>query len=150
MSPLRRLRAVALLLLPLVSACSDSAAPTEPAPTLPPIASWAGSYSGEARFGAANGTWGNGGTYRLVVTAEGSVLVAGNPLRSHTFDAGTRTLRWTIADGNPTNGEVVFHTTLTSDFFFRDQPNGTGGRGFTGYIQRPGEGRLDYRGLLLP
>lgn len=128
----------------LIAACgSDPAAPEAPA-----IARWAGAYTGQSRFGAANGTWGNGGTYPLVVNATGDVTVSGIALKDVEYDDTAARLRWTIAAGNATNGEVTFHTTLTSDFFFRDMTNATAGRGFTGYIQRPGEGRLDYRGVL--
>ncbi len=139
-----------LFLLALcVGACGDDdAGPVEPA--APAVSRWIGTYTGEARFGAANGTWGNGGTFRLAVAPTGVVTVAGTELRALTYDSVAAVLRWQIADGNTTNGEVTFHSTLTSDFFFRDQPGGTGGRGFTGWIQRPGEGRLDYRGLAVP
>jgi hypothetical protein len=133
-----------LLTTSVLAACGSDAA----APTAPPIARWAGSYTGQSRFGAASGTWGNGGTYPLIVTSTGDVTVSGVPLKDHTYDEGAFTLRWTLSAGNATNGEVTFHNSLTSDFFFRDLTNASAGQGFTGYIQRPGEGRLDYRGVL--
>ena len=151
-SAARAFRPSMLLLLVAfaTTACDDDSSLTAVAPTTPAIAPWAGTYSGQARFGAENGTWGNGGTFQLVVTSNGAVTVSGRELQAFVFEAATATLRWQRSDGNATNGEVTFHDTLTSDFFFRDQPNGTGGRGFTGWIQRAQEGRLDYRGLRVP
>jgi hypothetical protein len=131
----------------VLAACgSDPMAPE--ATAAPSIARWTGSYTGQSRFGAANGTWGNGGTYPLVVSNSGQVTVSGALLVDPVYDDVTATLRWTMAAGNPTNGEVTFHQTLTSDFFFRDLANMTAGQGMTGYIQRRQEGRLDYRGVL--
>jgi hypothetical protein len=138
-------RIATLFAVAVLAACGNGPSAPE---TPPAIARWAGVYTGQSRFGAANGTWGNGGTYPLEITATGALALKGTALEAPEYDDGTSRLRWTIAAGNATNGEVTFHTSLTSDFFFRDLPNATAGRGFTGYIQRPGEGRLDYRGVL--
>ncbi len=136
-----------LLATVALAACGSD--PVAPEPTVAPsIAQWAGSYTGQSRFGATNGTWGNGGTYPLVVSSTGQVTVSGALLQEPVYDHATATLRWTMASGNPTNGEVTFHHTLTSDFFYRDLANQTSGQGLTGYIQRRQEGRLDYRGVL--
>lgn len=136
------------ILLATVVAAACASDPAAPEPQTSGIARWAGDYTGQSRFGATNGTWGNGGTYALVVSSSGEVSVNGSVLKDSEYDDGAARLRWTIAAGNATNGEVTFHGSLTSDFFFRDLPNATASRGFTGYIQRPGEGRLDYRGVL--
>lgn len=142
-----RTRRVALLLATvLVAACGSD--PVAPEPAAPSIARWAGSYTGQSRFGATNGTWGNGGSYPLVVSSTGQVTVSGALLMEPVYDDDAATLRWTMAAGNPTNGEVTFHASLTSDFFYRDLANKTAGQGMTGYIQRRQEGRLDYRGVL--
>jgi len=138
-------RAALLLAAIFLTACGSD--PVAPEPAGPPIAQWAGTYDGQSRFGATAGTWGNGGPYQLAVSSTGEVTVRGSVLLAPVYDSATSTLSWRLADGNGTNGEVTFHESLTSDFFFRDQPNNTGGRGFTGYIQRRQEGRLDYRGL---
>ncbi len=135
----------AVVLATALHACGSD--PVTPDPT-PPIVRWAGSYTGQARFGAANGTWGNGGTYPLVVSMSGQVTVSGTPLIDAVYDDASATLSWTISAGNATNGEAVFHESLTSDYFFRDLANATAGQGLTGFIQRPGDGRLDYRGVL--
>jgi hypothetical protein len=84
----------------------------------------------------------------LVVDASGQVTVSGALLQQPTFDAATATLSWTLSAGNRTNGEVTFRRSFTSDFFFRDLANNTAGQNLTGWIQRPQEGRLDYRGVL--
>lgn len=130
----------------LLTACeSDGVGPDDSTPTM---AEWAGSYTGQSRFGDTRGTWGNGGSFPLVVDASGQVTVSGALLQQPTFDAATATLRWTLSAGNRTNGEVTFARSLTSDFFFRDLANNTAGQNLTGWIQRPQEGRLDYRGVL--
>jgi hypothetical protein len=141
-SSLRPLIVGAILLI----GCTSN--PVTPEPEVPAIARWAGTYSGQSRFGAASGTWGNGGTYPLVITPGGEVLVSSVVLKAPTYVDGTATLSWLRADGNATNGEVTFRESLTSDFFFRDDPDSTVGQNMTGYIQRAGEGRLDYRGML--
>ncbi len=143
-------RVAVLLATMLLAACgSDPVAPVDPEPQGPPIARWAGTYTGQSRFGATSGTWGNGGTYRLVVTSAGEVTLGGKPLENAMYDDHTSTLSWSRADGNSTNAEVMFRQGYSSDFYFRDLENATAGRNFTGYIQRAGEGRLDYRGVLL-
>lgn len=140
-------RRVALLLTTLLlTACGSD--PVAPEPETPPIARWAGSYTGQSRFGAANGTWGNGGTYRLVVSSAGQVTISGALLQNADYDHNTSMLSWRRADGNATNGEVTFRESYTSDFFFRDLANATAGRNFTGFIQQAGDGPLDYRGVL--
>lgn len=140
-------RRVALLVAALLlSACGSDPVVTEP--QVSPISRWAGSYTGQARFGAANGTWGNGGTFRLVISNDGQVTIRGALLQSPVYDPSASTLSWRRADGNDTNGEVTLRASFTSDFFFRDLPNATAGQNLTGYIQRAGEGKLDYRGVL--
>ena len=140
-------RASALIAMMLLTACGSEPVAPEPQQQLPAIARWSGTYTGQSRYGAANGTWGNGGSYRLLISAIGEVTVGGVLLQNHEYDDNTATLRWTRAGGNATNGEVSFRASLTSDFYFRDMPNATAGRNFTGYIQRAGEGKLDYRGV---
>ncbi len=143
-------RRVALLLATIIlSACgNDPVSPVAPESNLPPIARWAGSYSGQSRFGATNGTWGNGGTWRLVISNTGQVTLSGALMQSPVYVDSTATLTWRRADGNTTNGEVILRESYTSDFYFRDLPNKTAGQNLTGFIQRGGEGKLDYRGVL--
>ena len=143
---LRRAVCARVLLVVALFACgADPVAPTAEAPA---VARWSGSYTGQSRFGGTNGVWGNGGTYPLVVHASGEVSVNGVTLIAASFNDITSTLRWSRLDGNATNGEVVFRSAQQSDFFFRDLPNATVGQNMTGWIQRAGEGRLDYRGVL--
>ena len=137
-------RFLPLLSLLVLAAC-DSAGPEVETPDT--VAVWAGSYTGQSRYGSTSGTWGNGGTFPLVVSASGQVTVSGG-LITGTYDAATSTYTWTRADGNATNGTVTFRETYTSDKYFRDLANSTAGQSFTGSIQRAGEGPLDYRGVL--
>ncbi len=139
-------RVVCVLAAALLVACGSD--PVTPEPAAPDIARWAGSYTGQSRFGATAGRWGNGGSYPLVITDRGDVTVSGVPLLEATYDDATATLSWTRSGGNATNGEVTFRASHTSDFFFRDLPNAMAGQSLSGYIQRAGEGRLDYRGVL--
>ena len=149
-SPISGRRAAVLLATVLftgtLAACESG--PAGPEDDTPAIAEWAGSYTGKSRFVATNGTWGNGGSYPLVITGSGQVTVSGALLQQPVFDAGTATLRWTMSAGNTTNGEVTFRRSFTSDFFFRDLANNTAGQNLTGWIQRRQEGPLDYRGVL--
>ncbi|WP_412060990.1 hypothetical protein [Rubrivirga sp. IMCC45206] len=112
------------------------------------VADWAGSYTGQSRFGGTGGTWGNGGTYPLVVTSTGQVTVSGNLIVGATYDATSGAYAWTLADGNPSNGSITFRSTFTSSNFFGDLSNNTAGQSFTGSIQFSGQGALDYRGVL--
>lgn len=149
-SPISGRRAALLLATVLftgtLAACESG--PAGPDDDTPAIAEWAGSYTGQSRFGATNGTWGNGGSFPLVVTSSSQVTVSGALLQDPVYDEPTATLRWTMSAGNATNGEVTFHRSFTSDFFFRDLANKTAGQSLTGWIQRRQEGRLDYRGVL--
>jgi hypothetical protein len=52
-----------------------------------------------------------------------------------------------MADDNATSGGITFFAT-SSDPDFADIGTGTVGQSFSGFIQRPGEGPLDYRGVL--
>lgn len=126
---------------------NDASEPITEAP-MPTVADWAGSYTGQALFGATSGTWGNGGVFPLVINSDGQVSVRGEPIVSFEYDVSEKTLQWFIEDGNDTNGNIAFQKTYTSDFYFSDFNDSTVGQSFTGAIQRGGEGALDYRGVL--
>ena len=111
------------------------------------VEQWAGSYTGQSRFGGNNGTWGNGGSYPLLVSSNGQVSTRGALIINPTFDSATNGLTWQIADGNATNGSVTFSETSSAPTF-DDIGNGTVGRNFRGSIQPRGSGPLDYRGVL--
>ncbi|GAB5536925.1 MAG: hypothetical protein Rubg2KO_31740 [Rubricoccaceae bacterium] len=129
-----------LALLLSIAACDGS----DMEPT--GVAQWEGSYTGQSRFGATNGTWGNGGTYALVVSASGQVTVRGALILNPTFDPATNELSWERADGNATNGSITFSQMNDSSFYFSDL--GTAGQNFTGFIRVGNDGPLDYRGVL--
>ena len=131
-----------LLVLPVALTACDSAGPS------PTVADWAGSYTGQSRFGSTRGTWGNGGTYPLVVSSVGQVTISGNLIVGGTYDPATGTFTWTRADGNATNGEVTFRSTTTSSTYFGDFTTDTAGQNFTGFIRLGSDGPLDYRGVL--
>lgn len=136
-----------LALLLSLSACDGVDLDDDTGMNPPGVEQWAGSYTGQARFGGANGRWGNGGTRPLVVSANGQVTVRGGLIINPTFDAATNVLTWQIADGNATNGSITFSETSSSPTF-ADIGTGTVGQNFRGSIQDPGDGPLDYRGVL--
>lgn len=84
----------------------------------------------------------------MVISNAGQITVSGSLVQSPVYNQSTSMLSWRRADGNATNGEVTFREAYTSDFFFRDRANASTGQNFTGFIQRGGEGKLDYRGVL--
>jgi hypothetical protein len=137
----RTLLALALLGVLSLTAC-DTAADLAPQG----IAVWEGSYTGQARFGASGGTWGNGGTRPLVVSSSGQVTLSGS-LITGTYDEATSTFTWDRG-ANATNGSVTFRETYTSDYYFADLDNDTAGQSFTGSIRVGSDGPLDYRGVL--
>lgn len=141
LSRLHTLLGLALLLS--LTAC-DSADMDDDDPA--GVEQWAGSYTGQSRFGATNGTWGNGGTYALVVSASGQVTVRGSLILNPTFDPATNAFSWERADGNATNGSITFSQMNDNSFFFADL--GTAGQNFTGFIRVGNDGPLDYRGVL--
>jgi hypothetical protein len=143
MPRLRRLRPLLGLALLVSLAACDSDGLDEPG-----VERWAGSYTGQSRFGGANGTWGNGGTYPLVVSATGQVTVQGALVLEPTFDPATDVFTWTRAAGNATNGQITFRETSSDPFFFSGIGSGTVGQNFSGSIRIGNDGNLDYRGVL--
>lgn len=111
------------------------------------VEQWEGSYTGQARFGGSGGRWGNGGTYRLIVSANGQVTIRGGLIRNPAYDPETNRFEWNMEDDNATSGGITFFET-SSDPDFSDIGNGTVGQSFSGFIRNPGEGPLDYRGVL--
>jgi len=133
-----------LALLVSLTAC-DSVESDDPQPQ--GVAQWEGAYTGQARFGGSNGRWGNGGTYRLIVSANGQVTINGSLIQNSAYDPETNSFEWAIADDNATSGGITFSET-SSHPDFADIGTGTVGQSFTGFIRKPGEGPLDYRGIL--
>lgn len=145
---LRLPTALAFFLLLSLSACDSVDSDDGNAPSgAATVAEWAGSYTGQSRFGGTNGRWGNGGTYPLVVSGSGQVTISG-ALITGTYDSAESTFTWTREAGNTTNGSVTFRETYTSDSFFGDFANDTAGQSFTGSIRVGSDGPLDYRGVL--
>lgn len=131
--------AAVALAVTLVAACGDDDA------TMPETYAWAGTYAAQTRFGGCTGTWGSGrdGSHTLVVTASREVVRSGTMIVNPTV--GDSSISWSMADGNGTNAEIQFSAASTNECNW-----GTGGATgplFEGFIQFPGEGPLDYRGV---
>jgi hypothetical protein len=117
--------------LALVMGCSDSTAPY----------SWSGSYTLAVKFGGASGSWSGYGT--LTVTSAADIQMNGVAIISPTWQADT--LSWTIAAGNAGNATITFMTS-SSDGYYWDVP--VQGKLFQGAYQNPGEGWVDFRGIV--
>lgn len=133
------------LLLFVACDSTDSADSDDPQPQ--GVERWEGAYAAQARFGGANGTWGNGGSSRLIVSSDGQVTISGSLILEPTYDPETNRFEWDMADDNATSGGITFFET-SSDPDFADIGTGTVGQSFSGFIQNPGDGPLDYRGIL--
>jgi len=144
---IRKLLPVTLAIMGLIAAigCSkdSDSNPVSPASNIiPEAAENAGSYSTNYRWGGANGLW--RGPSTLSVTNEGVVTYGTTAIIKPVFENDKIT--WTMADGNKTNASIKFESESNSDYFWRDH-GGVKDRNFTGFIQNPGEGPLDFRGL---
>lgn len=134
-----------LALLVSLTACDSAGSSDDAGPE--GVERWEGSYTAQARFGGGGGTWGNGGTDRLIVSSSGQVTIDGALILNPSYDPSTNRFEWAAADDNPTSGGITFFET-SSDPDFADIGNGTVGQSFSGFIRNPGEGPLDYRGIL--
>lgn len=133
---------IAVIALMSVS-CSGDKDPVSSGPEMGPAAAMTGDYTSHYRWGGANGLW--RGATPFVVTASGEVTYGSTKIINPTI--GTNTISWVMADGNRQNGAIQFQESNDSDYFWRDKGT-VNKRNFTGWIQNPGEGKLDFRGLL--
>lgn len=132
----RRTRLLSLLLTSVVLAGCDKA-------SMGPDGggyTWAGTYATGQKWGGASGTWRASGDLEILddrrVIHRGTEIV--NP------QVGDASVSWTMADGNDTNASFTLMDSSDSVYFWGD--HGASGRLFQGWIQYPGEGKLDYRG----
>ena len=142
---LRSILGITLLALIVALTACDSTDSSEDDPD--GVNRWEGAYTAQARFGGANGRWGNGGTNRLIVSSSGQVTIDGALILNPSYDPSISRFEWNRANDNPTSGGITFFE-RSSDPDFADIGNGTVGQSFSGFIQNPGDGPLDYRGLL--
>ncbi len=136
-------RKAGLLSLLLASAalggCDKSSMGPEPEPQ---SYAWAGTYATAQKWGGASGTWHASGN--LEITADKRVLLGATEIVNPTV--GDASVSWSMADGNHTNAAFELMESSTSAYFWGE--NGAAGMLFQGWIQNPGEGKLDYRGHL--
>jgi hypothetical protein len=118
-----------------MAACQES--PTEPADQY----RWAASYEAATKWGGVNGTWRSAAM--LEITADRRVLLGNNYIINP--QVGESTITWSMADGNGTNASIQLLVESSSTYFWGDV--GVAGKLYQGWIQHPGEGKLDYRGL---
>jgi hypothetical protein len=102
---------------------------------------WTATYATAEKFGGASGTWSTRSDVRI--TADRRVFSGTteiiNPL------VGESSVSWLIADGNKTNASFQLLIESTNSYFWGNV--GVAGKLFQGWIQYPGQGKLDYRGL---
>ena len=101
----------------------------------------AGTYLSQYRWGGADGLW--RGPADLTVNADGTVTYGSKVIMNPQF--GDHSLAWSMADGNAQNAAVTFQDSDNSDYYWRDKAATK--MNFTGWLQNPGEGKLDFRGL---
>jgi hypothetical protein len=102
---------------------------------------WAASYNAATKWGGVNGAWRSAST--LEITADRRVLLGNNYIINP--QVGESTISWSMADGNGTNASIQLLVESSSTYFWGDV--GVAGKLYQGWIQYPGEGKLDYRGL---
>jgi hypothetical protein len=123
-----------------LAACEDSPTGPEGEQTGEPYR-WAATYAAAEKFGGAAGTW--RATTDVMVTADRRVMVGNTEIVNPQI--GESTISWSMQDGNRTNASLQLLTESTSDYFWGNV--GVAGKLFQGWIQYPGQGKLDYRGL---
>ena len=133
---------VAMMAFLFVSCGSDDN-PTGPKASLTPAETMAGSYVSNYRWGGASGLW--RGSNMLVITSDGKVSYQNKEIINPTITNDQ--ISWLMADGNSQNAQMTYHLSSDDDFFWRDK-GGVNERNFTGWIQNPGEGKLDFRALI--
>jgi hypothetical protein len=79
----------------------------------------------------------------LEITADRRVLLGNNYIINP--QVGESTITWSMADGNGTNASIQLLVESSSTYFWGDV--GVAGKLYQGWIQYPGDGKLDYRGL---
>ena len=131
--------AVAMAAAATLVACTES--PTGPNEEQGDPYRWAGTYASAEKFGGATGTW--RARAEVVITPDRRVLVNGQEIANPQL--GESTISWSMADGNGTNASIQLLIESTSDYFWGDIA--VAGKLFQGWIQYPGQGKLDYRGL---
>jgi hypothetical protein len=109
--------------------------------TEPEAYTWAGVYATATKFGGATGKW--NAHQNLEVTGDMRVMLGDVAIRNPTV--GPSTISWAIADGNATNADLTLMTESSQSYFWSSPVSG---KLFQGRIQSPGQGYLDYRGLV--
>lgn len=103
----------------------------------------AGVYESNYRWGGQSGLW--RGPVTLTINGDGTVFYGSTEIINPTF--GPDALSWSLADGNRNQAAVTFQASDNRAYYWSDKGNVTE-KNFTGWLQNPGEGKLDYRGLI--
>lgn len=116
----------------LVIGCGDDT--TAPNP-------WAGTYTTAVKWGGAGGVW--NASSDLVVTSATDVRFNAVAIVNPTWVGNA--LSWTIADGNAGNANITFKTSSSNTYYWASPVEG---KLFEGSYQNPGEGPVDFRGIV--
>jgi len=127
----------------LIVSCSGDSNPTGSSsqPSMSPALS--GTYDTNYRWGGASGLW--RGSEKLVVANDGSVTYGSTLIKNP--DVTDSTIAWLMADGNPQSAAITFRGSDNNAYYWSDKGS-VSKRSFTGWKQNPGEGKLDFRGLI--
>ena len=111
--------------------------------TNPQAQALAGVYESNYRWGGQSGAW--RGPVTLTINVDGSVYYGSTEIINPIF--APKSLSWTIADGNKNQASVTFQDSDNRAYYWSDKGS-VSKQNFTGWLQNPGEGKLDYRGLI--
>jgi hypothetical protein len=102
---------------------------------------WQATYATAEKWGGLFGVWYPKSD--IVITADRRVIVGSTEIVNSLV--GETTISWSMADGNSTNASLQLLAESSSNYFWGNA--GAAGKLFQGWIQYPGQGKLDYRGL---
>jgi hypothetical protein len=114
-----------------VIGCSDTTGPD----------AWVGTYTTATKFGGAAGTW--NAYHDLVVMSETDIRLNNVAIVNPTWVGDA--LSWTTADGNSGNANITFKTSSSNTYYWTSPVEGLL---FEGTYQNPGEGAIDFRGIV--
>ncbi|MCC7132111.1 MAG: hypothetical protein IT352_05670 [Gemmatimonadales bacterium] len=124
-----------------LTAAVSLAACGEAGPSEPPY-EWAGTYVTATKFGGNSGTWRPAAI--LVIGADRSVTYGDEPVKNPSV-VGNQ-ISWSLSDGNRYNADLTLMTASDNNYFWEGARKT--GKLFQGRRQTPGEGYVDFRGVV--
>lgn len=110
---------------------------------IPCLFLFAGQYATGVKYGGASGQWQNSGP--LYITSSGIVILGSMRINGASFVGNT--LSWPMG-GNQSAASLTFKLSSDANYFWPQGPQTI--PLFEGWLQSPGSGPVDFRGLLQP